>query len=173
MIEKNTQLKEILDIGKNCDKCNHCCSYGSGALAEDDLKNIAKFLKITEEKLKKDYLEEIEKFNTKRLRPKLIRNEKPYGKCVFLTKDGCKVHEVKPLECKIGNCKDHGEELSLWFMLNYYINPNDAESIRQFNAYLKSGGKTLKGGQLKDLVKEKELKNMLNYEDLKWNQDKL
>lgn len=173
MIEKSTKLKQVLEIGKECDKCSHCCSYGSGALVDDDQENIAKFLNIAPEQLKKDYLEEIEKFNTKRLRPKLTRDKKPYGKCIFLEKDGCKIHKVKPVECKIGNCKQHGEELSIWFMLNYYINPKDPESIRQFHAYLKSGGKTLKGGELKDLVKKSELKDILNFEDLKWNQDKL
>ena len=168
MITKTTTLKNILELGRECKRAANCCRHGSGALAGDDLKKISKFLKITEEGLKKEYLEGIEKFNTKRLRPKLKRENKPYGPCVFLDKKNtCRVHKVKPLECKTGNCSEHGEELSLWFMLNYFVNKNDPESIRQFNAYLKTGGKTLPGGKLEDFVPEKDkLKKILSYEIL-------
>ena len=66
MISKKTKLKKVLELGKKCKKCGHCCSHGSGALADDDLKKIAKFLKTTEEELKKTCLEDVERFNTKR-----------------------------------------------------------------------------------------------------------
>lgn len=167
MINKTTPLKKILELGRECKRVANCCRHGSGALAGDDLKNISKFLKITEEELKKEYLEEIEKFNTKRLRPKLKRGGKPYGPCVFLGGKDCRIQPVKPLECKVGNCSKYGEELSLWFMLNYFINKNDPESIRQFKCYLETGGKTLPGGKLEELVPEKDkLKKILSYEIL-------
>lgn len=169
MISKKTPLKKALELGKACDKCGHCCSHGAGALADDDLKKIAKFLKTTENELKKTCLEEIEKFNTKRLRPIIIKKGKPYGRCVFLDeKKGCRIHSVKPLECKVGNCSEHGEDLSLWFMLNYFVNPDDPESVRQYAAYLKSGGKTLKGGKLEEIVPDKKtLKKILEYKILR------
>lgn len=169
MISKNTSLKKALELGKKCDKCGHCCSHGSGALADDDLKKIAKFLKTTEKELKKTCLEEIEKFNTKRLRPVTIKTKKPYGRCVFFNeKKGCVIHPVKPLECKTGNCSEHGEDLSLWFMLNYFVNPDDPESVRQYAAYSKSGGKTLKGGKLEEIVPDKKtLKKILEYKILR------
>ena len=53
-------------------------------------------------------------------------------------------------------CKDYGETLSVWFMLNHFVNENDAESVRQFSTYLKSGGKTLESAKLEDLVPDKE-----------------
>src|SRR3989338_4317062 len=139
MITKNTPLKNILELGRECKRAANCCRHGSGALAGDDSKNISEFLKITEEELKKEYLEEIEKFNTKRLRPKLKRNGKPYGPCVFLDNMDCRIQPVKPLECKVGNCSENGEKLSLWFMLNYFVNKDDPESMRQFRSYLKTG----------------------------------
>jgi Fe-S-cluster containining protein len=169
MITKNTPLKQVLDIGKECKRCGHCCQYGSGFLAGDDLKNISKFLGIKQEELKEKYLEEIEQFNTKRVRPKLIKKDKAYGVCVFFDNElGCKIQTVKPLQCRTGNCSTQGEELSIWFTLNYFVNKNDPESIRQFNAYLKSGGKILPEGSLKDFVPdEKQLKKILSYEVLK------
>jgi len=168
MITKNTPLKEVLKLGKECKKCGHCCKYGSGFLVDPNEKKIANLLGITEKKLKEKYLEEVEKFNTKRLRPKLIKKGKPYGSCIFLEKNECKIHEVKPLQCRIGNCSKDGEKLSIWFTLNYFVNKQDPESIRQFNAYLKSGGKTLEGGSLNDFIPdEKELKKILSFDKLK------
>ncbi|MBI2650885.1 YkgJ family cysteine cluster protein [Candidatus Woesearchaeota archaeon] len=147
-LTKNTPLSDILNITHAC-KCNSCstgCKYGSGFLVEEDIAKIANFLGVTEKALKENFLEEVRKFNTKRFRPKILRNGKQYGKCIFFDESiGCKIHEVKPLECKISmGCKPYGEQLSLWFMLNYFVNANDAESMREYATYLKVGGKTLK-----------------------------
>ena len=169
-ITKNTPLKEVLKLAApcRCDSCNHGCKFGSGSLVGDDAKNIAKFLSISEEDLKKGFLEEIELFNKKLLRPKLIREKnKPYGRCVFFDYEkGCTIHEVKPLECKTSiSCKDYGEELSVWFMVNHVVDVSDAESIRQYANYIKSGGKTIEGGKLENLVPDKEkLRKILKYE---------
>lgn len=168
-LTKNTPLKEVLKLAHPC-KCEACtvgCRHGSGFLIDEDVPKIAKFLGIAEEVLKKEFLEEVEKFNTKRYRPKILRKNKPYGKCIFFDEEiGCRVHEVKPLECKISmGCKYYGEQLSLWFMLNHFVNKDDAESVRQYTSYLKSGGKTLEGAELKDLVPDKKkLRKILELE---------
>ena len=170
-LTKNTPVEEVLKLSNPC-KCESCtvgCRHGSGFLVKEDIPRIAKFMGITEEVLKKEFLEEVEKFNTKKYRPKILRKDKPYGKCIFFDDEiGCKVHEVKPLECKISmGCKDFGENLSLWFMLNHFVNKDDAESVRQYASYLKTGGKTLRGAELKDLVPDKEkLKKILSLEIL-------
>jgi len=167
-ITKNTPISEILKLSQECRQCGHCCSHGSGFLIGDDLKNIAEFLGVTEKEVKEEYLEEKELFNTKLLRPKLIKRDKPYGKCIFLENKKCKIHKVKPLQCRVGNCNEYGERLSIWFMLNYLVNNEDPESIRQYAAYLKSGGKTIPGGKLEELVPAKErLRKILNFEELK------
>lgn len=167
MIQKNTPLSEILELSQHCKQCGHCCSHGSGFLINNDTKNIAEFLGMTKKELKENYLEEKELFNTKLLRPKLKKEDKPYGECIFLNNKKCKIHKVKPLQCKVGNCNEYGEKLSIWFMLNYQINKDDPESIRQYAAYLKSGGKTIEGGKLEELVPDKEkLKKILNFERL-------
>ncbi len=172
MLTKNTQLKEVLKLAHPC-KCDACtvgCKHGSGFLVDEDIPNVAKFLNIEEEVLKKEFLEEVEKFNTNLFRPKIIRKDKPYGKCIFFDKEiGCKIHEVKPRECKISmGCKDYGEQLSIWFMLNHFVNKNNPESIRQYAIYLKSGNKTLPEAELKDLVPDEEkLKKILSFQQLK------
>ena len=154
-----------------CKACSHGCKLGSGLLAKGDEKRLALYLKISEEDLKEKFLEEVERFNTKLLRPKLIRNKKEvYGKCIFYDDEkGCTVHEAKPLECKTSmGCKEYGEELSIWFMLNHAVNKDDPESIRQYSQYLRSGGKTLQGAQLNDFVPDKnKLKKILDYGILK------
>ena len=173
MIHKNTPLKDVLKMAApcQCNACNHGCKFGSGSLAGDDAKRIGAFLNISEEELKKGFLEEVELFNKKLLKPKLIReNNKPYGQCVFFDEQkGCTVHEVKPLECKTSiNCKDYGEDLSVWFMLNHVVDANDAESVRQYAQYIKTGGKLIPGASLEELVPDKEkLQKILNYGTLK------
>lgn len=173
LIHKNTPLKEVLKLAApcQCNACSHGCKFGSGTLIGDDAKNIAKFLGVSEETLNKGFLDEIELFNKKLLRPKLIKEKNnPYGRCIFFDDSkGCTVHEVKPLECRTSiGCKDYGEELSVWFMVNHVVDPNDAESIRQYAKYIRSGGKLIEGGRIEQLVPDKEkLRKMLSYEILK------
>ena len=172
MVHKNTPLKEVLKLAApcQCSACNHGCKYGSGSLAGNDSKKIAVFLKVSEEELKKGFLEETELFNKKLLRPKLImEGNKPYGRCVFFDEQkGCTIHDVKPLECKTSiQCKDYGEELSVWFMVNHVVDANNPESIRQYAQYIKSGGKLIPGASLEEIVPDKErLKKILSYEIL-------
>ena len=171
-LTKNTPLKEVLKLANAC-KCSACtvgCRHGSGAFTDEEVKKLGEHLNIDIDVLKKEFLEEVERFSTKKYRPKILRKNKPYGKCIFFDeKLGCKIHEAKPLECKIAmGCKDYGEDLMIWFMLNHFVNANDAESIRQYATYLKSGGKTIEGGKLEELVPDREkLRKILSYEILK------
>jgi Fe-S-cluster containining protein len=114
MIKKSTSLAKALELGKECKKCGHCCKHGTGFLVKGDAEKIAKFLGISEKKLKKKYLEAVNKFNTTLFRPVSIKKGKPYGVCMFYD-EGCTIHKVKPLQCKIGTCNEHGEELTIWF----------------------------------------------------------
>lgn len=167
MISKNDPIDKVLELAVacSCPECNHGCTMGSGSLIDGDAQNIAKFLGIPLKKFKKKYLSKLRMFNKEVLKPKIIRKKgKPYGPCVFFKKGKCSVHPVKPLECKLAmGCRPYGEELTLWFMLNYVLDTNDDESIREYSSYLKSGGKTLPGGQLEDIVPDKKrLKKILD-----------
>ncbi|MFO8016547.1 MAG: YkgJ family cysteine cluster protein [Candidatus Woesearchaeota archaeon] len=175
-ITKDTPLSEILELGSVCRRCGHCCSHGSGFLVRQDHEKIADFLGINVKELKERYLEEDEKFNTRLWRPKLKKKEDkdhlPYGECIFLEKKegraSCRIDEVKPLQCRTGNCSEQGEELNLWFTLHHFLNENDPESVRQYAAYLRTGGKTLPGFELESLIKDKnKLKKILDYEILR------
>ena len=163
MITKKTPLKDVLLLGQNCQRRNNCCKHGSGCLVGDDIRHIGDYLKISEKELIKDYLDEVERFNSKLFKPKTVKQGKPYGPCIFFDGNGCRIQEVKPLECRIGNCNEFGQRLSIWFMLNYQINPNDPESIRQYALYLKTQP-TIPGGRLEELVPDKErLKKILDF----------
>jgi len=165
-ISKRTSLDKILKIAFQCAKCGNCCAYSTGFLVGDDVKNIAKFLKISEEELKTRYLDEIEQFNTKLFRPKTTK--KPFGPCIFLKNNECSIQKVKPLHCRIGNCNEKGQELSAWFTLNYWVNAKDPESVRQYKIYIDSGGKVIPGGKLEELVPDKNrLKQILEFKVLR------
>ncbi len=168
VITKDTPVEDILSLGKSCQRKNHCCRFGSGFLVREDHKRLAGLLNVDEEKLKKEYLEEKELFNTVLYRPKVVKKGKPYGSCMFFDGQGCKVHEAKPLMCRVGNCGEHSKELTLWFNLNHFLNPADPESVRQYAAYLKAGGETLPGAGLDDIVPDKKrLARILNFEILR------
>jgi len=175
MLTAKSKIENVMKLVYpcRCPACENPCNYGSGSLVGDDLKRLSEFLGESEQDIKEKYLEEKEKFNTKLLRPKTEKGNKPYGKCVFYDKsNGCKIHEAKPTECKISmGCKPYGEELITWFDLNYHLNPKDPESLRQFKIYLESGGKSLPEGELNDFADENMLKKIENYEDLKDNTD--
>ncbi|PIN76644.1 hypothetical protein COV22_00095 [Candidatus Woesearchaeota archaeon CG10_big_fil_rev_8_21_14_0_10_47_5] len=172
LISIDTPREVIEGIGRACNRCGHCCRYGSGVLIDDGLPRIAAFLRLTEEELKSRYLEEIEKFNTTLFRPRLIRNregkhELPYGRCIFWSeKGGCTIHPVKPLQCRIVNCSIHGHDILKWFDLRFFVNPQDPESIRQYAVYLEFND-PLPGGRIEELIKDRErLERILSYEIL-------
>ena len=166
LVSKNTPMKAVLELGKiDCKGCSHCCRYGSGFLAENDAEKIAEFLRITKEELAGKFLEEGEKFNTRTLKPRLVKKgNMPFGKCVFLDESrGCKIHEVKPLQCKIGNCGHHSADLQKWFDLKFFVNPRDPESVRQYALWLEFN-EPLPGGNLHEIVPEmKRLREILSY----------
>jgi len=155
-IKKDTPLEDIKKLGHPC-SCKACtvgCKHGSGVFSDEQLPKIAKFLKVDEKKLKEKYLEEIEKFNTKKFRPKINRKDNlPYGKCAFFDeKKGCTIHQAKPLECEIAmGCKDYGEEISIWFMLNQFVNNEDKISMKEYESYIKTGGKVIPGASLEEI----------------------
>jgi len=171
-ITKETPTEEIIKLAPDC-RCNACeigCKFGAGFLAKGDGEKLAKLMGISEDELKAKYLEEVEMFNTKMLRPKLVKKaDNPYGRCIFFDdKKGCTVHQAKPLQCRTSmGCRDYGQELTVWFYLNHAVNPDDAESIRQWSTFLKHNP-SIKGGELKDLVPDSEkLSKILSYEILK------
>ena len=154
-IEKKTPLSKVLELGVECKQCGHCCSHGTGYVLVSEAG-----------KYDEKYLEEKKVFNTKVF--KFKTKGKPFGKCVFLKNNKCSIHKKKPLHCRVGNCGENGEELSVWFTLNYLVNETDPESIRQWKVYLESGGKNIPGGELNELVPDKKmLKKIISYEVLK------
>jgi Fe-S-cluster containining protein len=166
-ITKDTPLKNILEIGAKCNKCGSCCSFGSGFVLDSELSKIAASLNMDKERFKKECAEEQEIFHTPLFKFRTKKQEnKPYGKCMFLQPDNlCQIQSVKPLHCRIGNCAEHGDDLHTWFILNHCLNAFDPESIRQYNSYIKTGGRVLKGAELKTIFPEKKkLKTILSYE---------
>lgn len=173
-VTKDTPKEDAIKLGecpdgRECGKCSKLCTLGSGSLEDDDLQRIAKHLGVTVEELKKDYLEKVEKFGTERYKPKLLaKKNKHYGECIFFnSQEKCTIHGVKPLECRISTCTEHGDALSEWFMLNYFVNPNNPQSIRDWTVRLKEHP-TIPGGKPEELVKDKKkLAKILSYEILK------
>lgn len=166
-ITKDTKKEDVLKLGEKCNKCGKCCSYGSGFALKDEIPRIAAFLNMESKTFTDKFLEETEIFHTQvfKFRAKKVAG-KPYGNCMFLEPDNlCQIHDVKPLHCRIGNCTEHGDDLHVWFMLNYCLNTFDPESIRQYKSYIDTGGRILPGAELENIFPDKEkLKKILSYD---------
>ncbi|MBN1544637.1 YkgJ family cysteine cluster protein [Candidatus Woesearchaeota archaeon] len=165
-ITKDTSLEEVKNMGDKCGRCGRCCSYGSGFMFESEIPRIAAFLNIPKDKFVKEFLEETEIFHTRLFKIRPFKKEgKPYGPCMFLDGKLCRIHDVKPLHCSIGNCGEHGDDLHVWFMLNYCLNIYDPESVRQYVSYVKTGGRMIPGGEVEMLFPDKAvLRSILSYE---------
>lgn len=168
IIKKETPKDEMLKIGKDCGKCGNCCKHTGGFLVPEDVPKIAQFVGLTEADLKQHCLEEVRIFNTKMLRPLTIKSGKQYGTCIFYnTDEGCIIHSIKPLQCRLGTCSEHGQKTLQWFWLNHCINPDDPQSVREWASYLKRND-TIPGGRLQELVPDSErLKGILSYKVMK------
>lgn len=161
MITKNTSKEEVISTGQcpdglSCEPCKTGCRYGGGTLAPENVAPLAHFLGISEEELKEKFLEDITRFGTTLFKTKARRHSgKPYGPCVFFDeKRGCTIHPVKPLECKVSIHSEEGEAHSLWFALNYFVRPDDQNSLREWQEYLKLGHPTIPGGTIEQLQKK-------------------
>lgn len=172
LIQKKSTLKDILKLAPacSCRDCNHGCKFGSGYFIDGQIQKVAELLKMDLKELKGKYLTEDIMLNKKMWRPKRKREKArmPFGECIFFdsVKEKCKIHQVKPLQCKIAmGCKDYGEELMQWFSVNYVLDLNDEDSIREYNIMVNSiidnGGKIIKGGSLKELIKDKKKLNKI------------
>jgi Fe-S-cluster containining protein len=138
-------------------------------MTDKDLDKLSKFLHLTKRDVKDKYLESLNIYNKTFFRPKLERDGKPFGKCVFFEKGtGCKIHTAKPLHCRIAmSCKAYGEQLNTWFYLNHIVDATDPEAIRQWSVYLETHP-TIPGGTMEDLVPDaKKRDEILSYKLLK------
>jgi Fe-S-cluster containining protein len=167
LITKETPVSTIMKFGRQCSMDGKCCEYGGGFVIKEDIPRIAKVLGIGENQFKAAYLDPIIRFNTPGFKLKSKKTAKPYGPCVFHDSQKCRIHDVKPLHCKVGTCGEYGEHISHWFTLNYYVNPDDPQSLREWEAYIKTH-ETIPGGEVESLVPDKEaLKKIRSYEKLK------
>lgn len=169
-ITKNTELNKVLELSKDCSRCGHCCMHTSGFILKEEAGKIAKYLNMEEKEFVDKCLKPVVMLNTTAFKPWVMKQkDKQYGYCIFYDKKlGCSIQAVKPLHCKIANCNVYGDELNAWFMLKYFVDEDDAESLRQWNVYLKSGGKNIPGGDFAELVPDLNIRRkLLNYEVLR------
>lgn len=167
MIHANTTQEEVEKLGAQCDKCGHCCKYGSGFAQSHELKKIANHLKIDEEKLKNEYFDKANVFNKELYRPKIKKTDgMPFGPCIFLEENICKIQNVKPIHCRVGNCNESGEALSEWYAINHLVDKESDESLRQWSVRVELKP-TIPGGTPVELVGEEKANSLFKkYKEL-------
>ena len=137
----NKPRKEFIErIVKNtCKACGYCCSVGSGIVLKKEVKGLAEAFGMTEREFIDKYLDEFTKFNTTHYRFKQIKDKYPHGRCIFYepkTKK-CTIYEIRPLHCRVSTCASIGSDIQKWFDVNYFLNPNDINSILEYKTYSK------------------------------------
>jgi len=168
LISKKTPLKHILSLGAECNNCGMCCKNGQGFVLEDEIRKIAEQLKISEEDLLKNYLEKTMLFNKEILKTKIKKssekNKIPVGECIFYDDEKkCLIHEAKPLFCRIVNCKPYSSDTIQWYFLNYVLDTEDPEAIRQWAHFIKYN-EPIPGAELKELIDEEKIQKIMNFE---------
>jgi Predicted Fe-S-cluster oxidoreductase len=80
-----------------CKRCLYCCSGEPGFvfLQEEDVKNISEYLKISGEDFLMLYTRKVEEGG----KTLISLKEKSNYRCVFLTKEGCAIYPVRPVQC--------------------------------------------------------------------------
>ena len=81
-----------------CTQCSKCCRYDPGYvfLSYNDLANLVKYFKISENQFIEKYCRTVDMGEHKRL--SLI--EKPNYDCIFWNNGGCEIYENRPLQCR-------------------------------------------------------------------------
>ena len=82
--------------GFSCKRCGNCCKWpGIVRLTDNDISRISEYLNIPPE----EFIEEYTKLAPDRRCLTLLDNH--HGGCIFYTEPppGCKVQEVKPVQC--------------------------------------------------------------------------
>ncbi len=170
LISKDTPIDEILKI-ENTNPYAHC-KFSSGYVLDKEIKEIADFLGITEEELKKEYLEKTERFGREIFRVKQNKKilsteegeiELPHGKCVFYDERfGCLLSDKRPLFCKLPNHPMLSKDLIEWFDINFIIDPNDPKTLREWEQYARMKDDVIPGGEIESLVSKERLDEIKN-----------
>jgi len=78
-----------------CQRCTACCRWpGDVRLEDDEIPTIAGFLGLSES----DFIDRFTRLRTNRQGLSLI--EKPNHECIMLNGNDCRIHAVKPRQCK-------------------------------------------------------------------------
>ncbi len=78
-----------------CQRCTACCKWpGDVRIEEEEIAPIASFLGMSED----DFLDRYTRLRTNRQGLSLIEREN--HECIMLENNGCRIHDVKPEQCR-------------------------------------------------------------------------
>lgn len=78
-----------------CQRCGACCGWpGEVKITEEEVTRLARFLQVSEEEFIQQHT------RVRFWRTGLALAEKTDGRCVFLEGRDCRVHSVKPQQCR-------------------------------------------------------------------------
>ncbi len=172
LISKQTPKEEVLKISEKTKQNFEHCKFSSGYVLEEEIKEIAEFLKLDEQELREKCLDSTERFGKKIFRIKQDKKtlkldkeevELPHGKCIFYDERfGCLLNEKRPLFCKLSNHPLLAKDLIEWFDLNFIIDSEDPTTLREWQVYLDINKDVIPGGKLEEVVPKEKLNKIIN-----------
>lgn len=140
------QLYSLIDpIECQCEKCLNACKSKPGWFLPNEVEKVATYLNLSlaelfKTKLGIDWWESYDNPEDEEddqdifiLTPAITTMNagseypaNPKGKCIFLKDNLCSIHQVKPFECRLMNCKKtinkHKEVAESWLTHQKFIN---------------------------------------------------
>lgn len=90
----NFDLAQKIEKEFECRRCNECCRRpGYVYLKEGEAERIASYLKMPLYDFTDEYCDVID-------RRRLVLKKLPNEVCIFLEANGCRIHDVKPEQCR-------------------------------------------------------------------------
>lgn len=91
----NREVTLDAEVHYACQRCTACCKWpGDVRLEEDEIAPIAAFLDLTD----REFLDGFTRLRTNRQGLSLV--EKENHECIMLAGDACRIHPVKPGQCR-------------------------------------------------------------------------
>lgn len=92
-------MKIFDETVKKCIRCGKCCFNKQINLIPKEVKEICEYLKIPVEKFLEDYCD-VKYLHHEIPIPAICLKNRSDGSCIFLEGNLCKIHPVKPWQCK-------------------------------------------------------------------------
>jgi Fe-S-cluster containining protein len=93
VVRRFRQIAEEIEEVVDCTACANCCKVAKTPVTERDIAKLAKYLRTTPGRARRDYIDEDEQDGL------ILRRDDEHG-CIFLDGHLCTVYDARPANCE-------------------------------------------------------------------------